>query len=354
MTAAALPKSWPRRLLAHLLIVTGFNLLCAIVITHVLQRGGGFMENLVFSLCIGTLAWLLIDGGRQLFWGDGKPPGLPFMALTLLSLPAAQVAGTWLAAWLLDMPDHAVLPISSGHATQILLFSVLAGLAATWFFWNRGKLAYLLAEAEAEKARAAGIEKQAMQAQLQLLQAQIEPHMLFNTLATLQGLIAIDPPRAQLLLDQLIQYLRAALGSSRAASTTLAQEFSLMNAYLGLMSVRMGQRLAYALDLPPELAGTPIAPMLLQPLVENAIRHGLEPKVEGGRIDVAAAQQGKALVLTVRDTGLGPDASSAAGSRVGLCNVRERLQVLHGDAAVLTLAPGTPCGAIAEIRIPLP
>lgn len=346
-------KTRSTRLSAHLLIVTVFNLLCAVVITHVLHRGGSFLENLVFSLCIGTLAWLLIDGGRLLLWGDDKPPGLPFFVLALLALPAAQMGGSLLAAWLLGMADHPVLPTRSGHAAQILLFSVLAGLTATWFFWNRGKVAYLLAQAEAEKARAAGIERQALQAQLQLLQAQIEPHMLFNTLANLQGLIAMDPPRAQLLLDQLIEYLRATLGSSRLAATTVEQEFRLMHAYLGLMSVRMGNRLAYALDLPAELADVGVAPMLLQPLVENAIRHGLEPAMEGGRIDVGAARHGDLLVLTVRDTGAGLNRPGVPNNGLALRNVRDRLAALYGDAATLTLAPNTPHGAIAEIRMPL-
>ena len=193
-----------------------------------------------------------------------------------------------------------------------------------------------------------------MQAQLQMLQAQIEPHMLFNTLANLQGLIAIDPPLAQLLLEQLIEYLRATLNSSRAASTTLAQEFRLMDAYLGLMAIRMGERLAYTLDLPAPLAELQIAPMLLQPLLENAIRHGLEPKVDGGGIDVSAAREGAQLVLTVQDTGQGLDAPGSPGTSLGLDNVRERLRGLYGAEATLTLAPGTPCGAIAIIRMPMP
>src|SRR4051794_14181688 len=141
MGHSATVKTRATRFSAHLLIVTAFNLLCAIVITHLLHRGSSFLENLVFSLCIGTLAWLFIDGGRVLLWGEGKPPGLPFSVLTLLSLPAAQMGGSLLAARLLGMADHPVLPIHSGHAAQILLFSVLAGLTATWFFWNRGKVA---------------------------------------------------------------------------------------------------------------------------------------------------------------------------------------------------------------------
>jgi len=341
-------------MLLRLAIASSFNLVCGLTITYLLNMGGSLTENLVFSYCIGTLAWLFIDGGRMLLWGEDKPPGLPFLGMTLLALLLAQMGGTALAARLLGMPAHPVLPTGSGHAASILLFSVLAGLSATWFFWNRGKLAFLQAQAEAEKARVAGIEKQAMQAQLQMLQAQIEPHMLFNTLANLQGLIAIDPPRAQLLLEQLIAYLRATLKSSRAAATTLAEEFSLMDAYLGLMAIRMGERLAYRLDLPPALSGLTLAPMLLQPLLENAIRHGLEPKIDGGRIDVCAARTGAGLVLTVSDTGLGLDAPASHGTGFGLENIRERLLALYGPGASLVLADNAPCGTVAIITIPLP
>jgi LytS/YehU family sensor histidine kinase len=187
-----------------------------------------------------------------------------------------------------------------------------------------------------------------------MLQAQIEPHMLFNTLANLQGLIAADPPRAQLLLEQLIAYLRATLKSSRAAATTLAEEFSLMDSYLGLMSIRMGERLSYRLELPPSLAGLPLAPMLLQPLLENAIRHGLEPKIEGGRLDVSAAHDGANLVLTVCDTGLGLQAPARHGTGLGLENIRERLHALYGPGASLVLADAVPCGTVATLTLPMP
>jgi signal transduction histidine kinase len=348
------PLALLRRLGWHLAIVTVFNALCALMITHVLHMGGSFGQNLVFSLCIGTLALMLIDGGRMLLWGGGKPPAGRFILLTLVSLPIAQVAGSLFAGWLLGMDRRHAMPAGPGYAFEVLVFTMLAGLVTTWFFWNRGELASLQAEAEAEKARSAAIERQAMQAQLQLLQAQIEPHMLFNTLANLQGLIAIDPPRAQHLLEQLILYLRAALDSSRAAHATLEQEFRLMAAYLELMSVRMGRRLAYGLSLPDGLRAAAIAPMLLQPLVENAIRHGLEPKIEGGRIDISAEQKDGRLLLTVTDTGMGLDAPARHGSGMALDNIRERLLALHGDAARLELLPNTPCGAIAQLTLPMP
>jgi LytS/YehU family sensor histidine kinase len=127
------------------------------------------------------------------------------------------------------------------------------------------------------------------EARLKLLEAQLEPHMMFNTLANLRVLIATDPPRAQAMLDHLIAYLRATLGGARAALHPLADEFARLADYLEIMAVRMGPRLAFALDLPEALRGVPVPPLLLQPLVENAIRHGLEPQVAGGHIGVRAS-----------------------------------------------------------------
>src|SRR5690606_21211369 len=141
------------------------------------------------------------------------------------------------------------------------------------------------------------------EARLKLLEAQLEPHMLFNTLANLRALIAVDPQRAQEMLDHMIAYLRATLDASRATSHPLAAEFERLRDYLALMAIRMGPRLAFQLELPPALAAQPVPTLLLQPLVENSIRHGLEPQVQGGRIKVTARQEGEALVLEVLDTG---------------------------------------------------
>ncbi|HEX7633865.1 MAG TPA: histidine kinase, partial [Noviherbaspirillum sp.] len=239
-------------------------------------------------------------------------------------------------------------------ATGTIIITVLLCSIITWFFWSKGQMAVLKASFEAEKARAAAIEKQALQAQLQMLQAQIEPHMLFNTLANLQALIAVDAPRAQRMLEQLIQYLRATLSSSRSQQTSLEHEFSLLEAYLGLMQVRMGARLSYALQLPPDLRKTMVPPMLLQPLAENAIKHALEPKIDGGHIDVRAIQEAGMLKLSVTDTGLGLDGPvRQPGTQLGIANLRERLRVLYGEQASFSLTSNTPCGAAAHITIPL-
>ncbi|WP_136418583.1 histidine kinase [Herbaspirillum sp. ST 5-3] len=343
-----------RRFAADLAITQVFNVMIAVLITYVVQAGDSFFVNLVVSICIGTLTVTFIDSVRLALWSEGRPPKLPFIVLIILSYLAAQYLGYRMASLLLDIPMAAFEAARMRHGTGMMIGGGATFMFIIWFFWSRERIAYLTAASEAEKARAAAIEKQAMQAQLQMLQAQIEPHMLFNTLANLQGLIAVDAQRAQHMLDQLIQYLRATLSASRSEKTTLAQEFSLLDAYLGLMKVRMGSRLSYALHLSEDLRDTMVPPMLLQPLVENAIKHGLEPKVDGGHIDVKAVRDGERLTLTVADTGLGLKAAAhSSGTRVGVANIRERLQVLYGEQAAFSLTPNTPSGVIANITLPL-
>ncbi|AMP01117.1 histidine kinase-, DNA gyrase B-, and HSP90-like ATPase family protein [Collimonas arenae] len=348
-----------RRLLRAFYLNLGIDIICAVIVTYVMRISDSFWVNLVFSLCIGMSAMVLIEAGRVVFWRNSTPRKAHFLAFILVAAGIAQFLGIRLADLLLGLPTDnfsSMYMNVSGLGLIILTVSVCVG--ATLFFWNLSTLAELRNQAAIEKARATAIEKQALQAQLQMLQAQIEPHMLFNTLATLQSLIAIDAPRAQQMLDQLIQFLRASLSSSRIEQTTLAQEFSLMEAYLELMSLRMGSRLSFDLQLPAELRDTVIAPMLLQPLVENAIKHGLEPKIEGGRVEVAASRQGEILLLDVSDTGLGLSAQSDLqpnnhASHIGLSNIHERLQALYGSRASLTVKPKLPHGVIAQLQLPI-
>jgi len=167
-------------------------------------------------------------------------------------------------------------------------------------------------------------------------------------------LIAADPTRAIAMLDRLNSYLRVTLAGSRATAHPLAAEFDRLADYLELMSVRMGERLRYTLDLPAELRDVPVPPLLLQPLVENAIRHGLEPKVEGGEIVVRARRDGDVLTIEVCDTGVGLEAAPPSdGSGFGVAQVRERLTAVHGARGALALAADTPCGTRATVSLPL-
>ncbi|TXI25251.1 MAG: sensor histidine kinase [Roseateles sp.] len=194
------------------------------------------------------------------------------------------------------------------------------------------------------------------EAQLRLLQGQIEPHFLFNTLANVQSLIDFDPERAKLMLERFTDYLRASLGQLRGDSTTLAREFAMLEAYLGLMQLRMGERLRMRLTLPPELADYPLPPLLLQPLVENAIHHGLEPRIEGGEVAVSARVEGGRLCIEVADDGQGLDGPRRPGQRsngVALANLRERLKARWGDQGMLELRPREGGGTLARLCLPL-
>ncbi|SRR5450830_118383 len=325
-------------------------LLCALAATYLMRIGVSFTENLVFSLCIGVVATLFIDGSRLLLWGKEKPHRGGFLLMLALAAPLSVMLGNLLATYALRRPVTLWTLVQGNNIIAVIVLTLLACVSATLFYWNREKLATL-------QARNSAIEKQALQAQLQMLQAQIEPHMLFNTLATLQTLISHEPLRAQQMLDQLIHYLRATLSTSREAQTTLDKEFELIQAYLGLMSLRMGLRLTYALHLPDELRRLPIAPMLLQPLVENAIRHGLEPKIDGGDCTVRVTKHLDMLVISVFDSGRGLRTEAAynkpASSHLGLENIRARLAALYGPLAELTLTHNIPSGAVAQITIPM-
>jgi LytS/YehU family sensor histidine kinase len=194
------------------------------------------------------------------------------------------------------------------------------------------------------------LSKQAIEAQLKLMQAQVEPHFLFNTLASVQFLTETDPPRAGQMLGHLLAYLRAALPQLRSDSSTLGQEIELARAYLSIMQMRMGSRLEFAVALPESLRAAPFAPMLLMSVVENAIKHGIEPKAAGGMIRIEARQDGQTLTVSVIDSGQG--LADQVGRGVGLTNLRERLRALYGQRARFTLQAEAPEGVRATIEVP--
>ncbi|MCC2962542.1 histidine kinase [Massilia sp. IC2-278] len=348
-----------RRLLADLRIALPVSLLAGLVITLANGYPELLYEQLVYSLCIGVIAFGMVDLARLLIWPHPNRRVLQWLAFLVFMLAASLIGhfiGIHVGALVLGHTVPTLADYPSIGRISMVLFTFLGMCTMIVLVEQRERVARIGREHQEARLRAEVVERQAVQAQLRLLQAQIEPHMLFNTLANLQGLIALDPERASLMLDQLIQYLRATLGATRADSTTLEQEFAAMQAYLGLMGVRMGARLAYRFDLPPELRKARLPPLLLQPLVENAIVHGLEPKIEGGEILVEARARDGLLDIAVRDSGLGlnEDAAPArSGGGVGVATTRERLQALYGERASVLLAPAQPQGTIVRLTLPL-
>lgn len=209
-----------------------------------------------------------------------------------------------------------------------------------------------------QQAKAAELARQLADARLKLMQAQVEPHFLFNTLASVQHLAEPNAPEAARLTRDLITFLRAGLGGLRDDTTTLKREFTMAAAYLAIMQTRMGERLQYALDLPAALANKSMPPAMLISLVENAIKHGVEPATDGGRINITAEDKNGVLNISVRDTGLGLSQQTATesgvsgiGGGVGLTNIRERLHVLFGESAKLTIEENPPRGVTVTIAI---
>ena len=324
--------------------------------------GNDFGSVLVVSLCIGLTSQLLIDGGRRLLarWLLRSRPDDPALRngwpgwrwtapIVLVGSWVGIQIGYSLGAWILGIDLQRPGMDRPRSVFIVMAISVAVAVAVIFWSWSRARLA--ASEAQAQAAQRAAAENQ-----LKLLESQLEPHMLFNTLANLRVLIALDAPRAQAMLDHLIAFLRATLSASRTGMHPLAQEFERLSDYLALMAVRMGPRLQTAFDLPEELRNLPVPPLLLQPLVENSIKHGLEPKVEGGRIELRAQRDGNSLLLSVHDTGIGltPDAFAPGGSHFGLEQVRQRLTALYGNRAHLALEPAAEGGTRAIITLPWP
>ncbi len=215
--------------------------------------------------------------------------------------------------------------------------------------------AELLAREASDKANVATLERRLMEAQMATLQAQVEPHFLFNTLALIGQLIETDQREAARVHGYLIEYLRASLPQMRSkngkgSGGTLGKQVELSRAYLAIMQARMKERLAVRFEVPDFLGSAPFPPMMLQTLIENAIKHGLEPKVSGGTILVRAQVVGATLHVDVCDDGVGIDLH--AGEGVGLANIRERLALLYGKAAELAIEIPPGGGACVSIRLP--
>jgi hypothetical protein len=358
--SAPTPASRRARFAVRGLRSLGFGVLIALLLTAV--GNDTLRANLVHSVGIAVLCWFTIDLGRVPLarWKHRHAPadspeagslwpGWPLMLVAITFGTAVGFSGgNALAGWLLGHATPGLFASSWRQALGPLLTALVPGVVITYWFYSREMLS-------AKEAAMQTVRQQAAEHRLRLLEAQLEPHMLFNTLANLRVLIGTDPPRAQAMLDRLIAYLRATLSGSRAAQHTLDAEFARITDYLELMQMRMGERLRMQFDLPEALRGRTVPALLLQPLVENCIKHGLEPAVAGGRIDVSARREQDDLVLVVRDTGIGLGGGVPADAgRFGMAQIRERLATLYGARASLTLADaGDGEGGVrATIRLP--
>jgi hypothetical protein len=347
----------------------GFGVLFGIALAVIHRQDLGI--TLIYTCLISLIIWFCIDFGRTgvarlvhrnstaaLSDGQRDWPGWPWMVVVIVvssgvGFSVGTAAGDWITGF---RSSNLYNQGSLRDALSLLLFALVPAIALTYFFYSRSVIAHQETNVQAARGQAA-------ESRLKLLESQLEPHMLFNTLANLRVLITLDPARAEAMLDQLIAYLRATLSASRAARHPLRAEFARLADYLALVQVRMADRLELRFELPQDLGSVEVPALLLQPLVENGIKHGLEPAVRGGCLTIGAARDGDELVLRVRDTGVGlgdgmdrgPRSPGASGGGFGLQQVRERLATLYGAQASLRLEAATDAdgGTLATIRLPL-
>jgi hypothetical protein len=332
--------------LAALLLTAVFNTIIAVFLT-LLGYGKSLETNLVVSQSIGLCMCAFILAGHHL-WNTGSR--LRQVLMVICCILAGAGAGAAIGTW---VTGRNAVNLFSGEPSlflQLLMIALVFGTPITYFFMSQEKMTQAAAELQEEQIKRLTLEKKTVEAHLRSLQAQIEPHFLFNTLSTILSLIDTDPPKSKRMLEDLTRYLRSSLATMRRPSATLGEEIDLVRAFLDIHQVRMGDRLRCRIDVPAHLRDLPFPPMLLQPLVENAVKHGVEPKDDGGEIAVAAEDGGEHVKVSVADTGCGM--SDTAPSGVGLTSVRERLQANYAEAAGLILQANSPCGLKAVLEIP--
>lgn len=327
------------------------NSIIAVLLT--LVTDSVFWHNLVFSQFIGFSIVTLLS--MHVYF---RKLSTPDVIAYITGIPLGSLLGIAISLFLTGTYHEYGDAAGQDKAFRSVLFSIVIGSSLAWYFLQRSNRLQERAQLAEQLAQNAEKERQLTQAQLAVLQAQIEPHFLFNTLSNVVGLIDTDSSLAKKMLESLTTYLRATLTITRQARATVRQEVELLEAYLSIFKIRMGERLQYDLTVQPVCNEMSLPPLLLQPLIENAIKHGLEPQVDGGTITTDIKLKDDFLICQIIDTGRGLNANDdnvvvTHGEGVGLSNVRERLLSLYGEQAQLSIIENSDRGVTATIRIPL-
>ncbi|HDM8157686.1 TPA: sensor histidine kinase [Vibrio harveyi] len=336
-SAKSVVKSgWPR----SLLVTTAFCLFIAAMTLSV--WGGPFYIHVVVSFGFGYSAiffsWLV----------DRLFPTIPRLAEVAISLTACLLFGVVNAQ--LWLGEYFGISSMLSVALMGLLFSAMC----FFYFYSREQHAIAQRELEAIKREKAEQDRALLLSQLKQMQSQIEPHFLFNTLANISALMSQDVDKAKLMLEQLTALLRATLKSSREEQINIDNETALIEAYLGIQQTRLGDRLSYKIEVEEGLGRTELPPMMLQPLIENAIIHGIEPKREGGEVSLLIKREQQNLLIEVRDTGVGLNhVSGHMGSGVGLSNLKQRVEALFAGQGDVSISESAQGGVCVRLRWPM-
>jgi sensor histidine kinase YesM len=352
-------RRWPRSAARDLVYTLIWNTLFALMFTGLAllfdehaHIAAAFRVNFVLSQCVGLVIHALFVAGDRLVPGiHQRRMAIRFVYYTTLPVLGVFI-GYAIGAQLLGFVHFLDWLFTLRGALSVVFVSFLVSGILLAIFLQRERAARAETAAALEQARVAAAEREATTARLKLLEAQIEPHFLYNTLAHIVSLIDGDPPTAKRMIERLIALLRATAAAPDGQGT-LAEQLARLRAYLEILELRMAGRLQWRIDVPADLLGLRVPPMVLQPVVENAVKHGLEPKIEGGRVDIVARRGADGVHLTVRDSGLGFRSTRAAGAdSLGLANLRARLTAWYGDGAHVIIEDNAPAGACVSVIVP--
>jgi len=337
-----------RHWLREILILLAINFVIASLM-YLLDDSTSWPTKLVYANAVGCCIWGLTQLGHLL-----AKQRLPVWVIQLLAVPPGLFLGLKIAAGLGTPDVFQFMQQNPDVGWRSLILPLVVAIIAASFVLVRYQGQVYRAELERERRLLAEHRQADTQAQLMFLQAQIEPHFLFNTLANVHSLIMFNPQQAQTMLTHFNGYLRASLQRTRRPLSTLQHEIELIEKLLEIARIRLGDRLSFDIDILPDLHDKLLPPLLLQPLVENALAHGIEPSLIKGHIRVHAEVQGEQLCLKVTDNGVGLEAKTRQSTGgIGLANVRKRLHHLYGDKARLALYENPPHGCISELCLPM-
>jgi sensor histidine kinase YesM len=335
------------RIARDLVVVAVFSTFIAAFLTLV-GLNNSLLVSLIMSQSYGISVFAFIAVLLRAINPKWKvaPIALIFMAGVLGGYFSGSLIGVFVVERLLLINSIHLFIYNFRTAGLVLVFSA----AVTYYIYSTTRIQATEELIRQEKIDRLSSEKESLEANLRLLQAQIEPHFLFNTLSNVLSLIDTDQDKSKTMLSDLIRYLRTSLSRTLPAVATLGQEIDMIQAYLGIQQVRMGERLSFSIDVSKPLVSLPFPPMLLQPLVENSIKHGLESRTEGGAILIRAVEADAMARIEVRDTGSG--FSSIGQPGIGISNVRKRIELIYGEKGRLLIQENSPHGVCAILEVP--
>jgi len=344
----------PNQLVNSLIITFSFDIIIALVLYYMVLGMHGLIDVMVISQFIGLSICLFVHLG--MYVAENKLNiasiigiGIGIFAGLFLGIMSGSVL-SWGFLYFLRGIDSS--EFITGVLTHVIVFGIVFAIPIIYFFVSRDKMAESEKQIASEKIKRLSMEKETAMTTLRLLQAQIEPHFLFNTLSNVISLFDIDVDKAKQMLIDLNEYLRISLQRTRQEMITLDQELELVRRYLDIFKIRMGDRLSYRIQNKTGDTTILFPPLIIQPLVENSIKYGIEPDVSGGSINIDCQIQNNVLEIVISDTGKGlDDDTNKAG--IGINNVSQRLETIYGNMASLTLTQNQPSGIKATIEVPL-